>query len=174
MPILAYIQDSYIQDPIKVLEIKFVIEISVFYFFQGEFERSIHRALLYNSVPNNATMRPLIFSENQLNVPTVTPSLFKVVCYYSFPGASDALQPDELDPYMCTHINAAFASVTNNTVNVEADNLKVLKELVRLKKINHRLKILICAGGASNDGGFSEMVMNHTNRKRYNTIFLCK
>lgn len=116
-------------------------------------------------------MRPVIFSESQLNVPTVNPSSFKVVCYYSFPGTSDALQPDELDPYMCTHINAAFASVTNNTVNLDAGNIKVLKELVRLKKINHRLKILVCVGGASNDGGFSEMVMNHTNRKRYNTVF---
>lgn len=139
----------------------------MFYFFQGEFERSIHRALLYNSVPKNTTMRPIISSENQLNVPTATSSSFKLVCYYSFPGTSDALQPDELDPYMCTHINAAFAGVQNNTINMDADNIKVLKELVRLKRINHRLKILVCVGGATNDGGFSEMVVNHTNRKRY-------
>lgn len=132
----------------------------------GEFERSLHRAFLYNQVPKNASVKPQIFSENILNLPTIKPNSFKLVCYYSFPSSSVALQPDEIDPYLCTHINAAFAGVSNNSISMDSDNTKVLKELVKLKIGNPNLKIMLCVGGASNDGGFSEMVMNHTNRKR--------
>lgn len=118
-------------------------------------------------MPKNATIKAQIFSENLLNIPTIQPNSFKLVCYYSFPSSSVALQPDEIDPYLCTHINAAFAGVANNTINMNAGNNKVLTELVNLKMGNPKLKILLCVGGASNDGGFSEMVMNHTNRKRW-------
>lgn len=117
-------------------------------------------------MPKNTSLRPLRFSENILNAQTVKPTTYKLVCYYGFPSSTDSLQPDEIDPYMCTHINAAFASVTNNTISVNPADVEVLKELMKLKMTNHQLKILLCVGGASNDGGFSEMVMNHTNRKR--------
>lgn len=91
---------------------------------------------------------------------------FKLVCYYSFPTSTLSLQPDEIDPHLCTHINAAFAGVTDNKINMDDENIRVLEELIKLKHDNQRLKILVCVGGASNDGGFSDMVMNHTNRKR--------
>lgn len=134
--------------------------------FLGEFERSIHRALLYNSLPKNTTLKPNIaISDNLSNVATMEPNSYKLVCYYSYPRSSDSLLPDEIDPYLCTHINAAFAGVVNNTVSMDSNDLDVVKELVKLKMVNPKLKILICVGGASNDGGFSEMVMNHTNRK---------
>lgn len=117
-------------------------------------------------MPKNTSLRPLSFSDKVLNAPTVKPTSYKLVCYYGFPSTSDSLQPDEIDPYMCTHINAAFASVVNNTISMDTADVEILKELIDLKMTNHQLKILLCVGGASNDGGFSEMVMNHTNRKR--------
>lgn len=117
-------------------------------------------------MPKNTSLRPLSFSDNLLNPPTVKPTFYKLVCYYGFPSTSDSLQPDEIDPYLCTHINAAFASVVNNTLSIDAADVSVLKEMMKLKMVNPQLKILLCVGGASNDGGFSEMVMNHTNRKR--------
>lgn len=132
--------------------------------FSGEFERSIHRAFLYNSVPN-ATYKQ-VFTQSLLNLPIMKPNSYKLVCYYSFPSTSASLQPEEIDPYLCTHINAAFSGVSNNSISMEPDNLKVLNELVKLKLVNHNLKIVLCIGGASNEGGFPEMVKNHTNRKR--------
>lgn len=117
-------------------------------------------------MPKNTTLKPNIgISHNLSNLPTAEPNTFKLVCYYSFPVTSDSLLPEEIDPYLCTHINAAFAGVVNNTLSMNSNSFEVLKELVNLKMVNPKLKILICVGGASNDGGFSEMVMNHANRK---------
>lgn len=132
----------------------------------GEFEKSIHRAFMYNSLPTNTTIITNFLPENIYDAPTIKPNSFKLVCYYGFPSSSAALQPDQIDAYLCTHINAAFGGVVNNSLHIDDASIKALKELVKLKRLNHKLKILVCIGGASNDGGFSEMVMNHTNRKR--------
>lgn len=121
---------------------------------------------MYNSLPINTTLKPNIAKSDKLpSGTTVQPNSFKIVCYYSFPSSSDSLLPEEIDPYLCTHINAAFAGVVNHTMNMDLHDVEVLNELVKLKMVNPKLKILICVGGASNDGGFSEMVMNHANRK---------
>lgn len=134
--------------------------------FPGEFQRSIHRAFLYNSLPKNTTLKPnFTISDYLPNIATMEPNSFKLVCYYNFPSTSDSLLPEEIDPYLCTHINVGFAGIVNNTVSMDSSDFDVLKELVQLKMVNPKLKILICIGGASNDGGFSEMVVNHTNRK---------
>ncbi|RZC33216.1 chitinase-3-like protein 2 [Asbolus verrucosus] len=93
---------------------------------------------------------------------------FKLVCYYNFPTDDfNTLQPKNIDPFLCTHINVGFANVYNNTLTLDVSQLEILKSVVGLKKINNKLKILISVGGAGNDTGFAEMVLNHATRKLF-------
>lgn len=93
---------------------------------------------------------------------------FKLVCYYNFPGSGfNTLKPENINPQMCTHINVAFARVVNNTIHLEKSELEVLQSVVKLKLKNEKLKILISVGGAAGDSGYSEMVLDHVNRKTF-------
>lgn len=122
--------------------------------------QAAHRAKIYNTRPHTAP-QGLYFIED--DVPKNTD--FKLVCYYNFPGGSRSLQPENIDPFLCTHINVGFAHVDQNVLKMTEDDLEVLKSVTHLKKINENLKVLVSVGGAGNDGGFDEMVVNHTNRK---------
>ena len=60
-----------------------------------------------------------------------------------------------------------FASVVNCTLDI-GDNARVYERVVALKNREPKLKVMISAGGNTElHDGFSEMVKNHTNRKRY-------
>lgn len=50
--------------------------------------------------------------------PREEPAELKLVCYYNLQSSSTfhILTPDSLEPYLCTHINIAFATVTNGTL----------------------------------------------------------
>ena len=90
-----------------------------------------------------------------------------IVCYYTI--NSDQinpikLTPNNVDPYLCTHILVGFASVANCTIVLGKD-LSIYQEMVALKKINPNLKVMVTVGGADNSPGFPEMVLNHANRK---------
>lgn len=96
---------------------------------------------------------------------------YKLVCYYNFPNQDvDALKPGQIDPFLCTHINLAFATIQNNSLYLDATQLKTVQAVVDLKKINLNLKILLSVGGAGNNDGFPQMVLNHTNRKMCATL----
>lgn len=104
---------------------------------------------------------------------------FKLVCYYSFPSdenlksrSSGILLPDNIDPDLCTHINIGFASVVNNSIYLSESQKNVVKTMVDLKKENSNLKVLLSIGGAGNGDGFSQMVLDHANRKRYVSVLL--
>lgn len=75
------------------------------------------------------------------------------------------LKAKKIDADLCTHINAAFALIANNTLYLNEVQLESLKTIVDLKKKNKNLKVLISVGGAGNDTGFPEMVLDHKNRK---------
>lgn len=131
-------------------------------------KRNIHQVLLYNSkLPN--------ISYN-ITLPTITQGLLKstlqqkLICYYNLPTDSESLQVRDIDPFLCTHINAAFADVLNGSLYLNQSYLEALQQLVQLKSVNKQLKILISVGGAGNQNGFPEMVFNHTNRKRLVTV----
>nr|XP_023015191.1 chitinase-3-like protein 2 [Leptinotarsa decemlineata] len=120
-------------------------------------EQSINRAVLYNSIQNSSFKTNFQLKERKANYVKT----YKLVCYYSLPTTADSLQVDELDPYLCTHINVAFAKVVNNSILINESQKESLEKLVNLKNINKDLKILMSVGGSGNDVGFPEMISNH-------------
>lgn len=75
------------------------------------------------------------------------------------------LAAGSLDANLCTHINVAFARVINNSLHFDDAQLKTLQNVVDLKQKNADLKVLVSVGGAGDDMGFPEMVVDHQNRK---------
>uniref|UniRef100_G3TJF1 Oviduct-specific glycoprotein n=1 Tax=Loxodonta africana TaxID=9785 RepID=G3TJF1_LOXAF len=77
----------------------------------------------------------------------------KLVCYftnwaYSRPDAASIL-PQDLDPFLCTHLIFAFASVKNNRIvakNVQDENI-LYPEFSKLRERNRKLKTLLSVGG---------------------------
>ncbi|XP_049868150.1 chitinase-3-like protein 2 [Pectinophora gossypiella] len=92
-----------------------------------------------------------------------------LVCYYTTPDprATRALLPADIHPHLCTHINVAFAQVLNKQVKLNNDQLRTLEEVVKLKSSNPDLKILLSIGGAGENDGFSDMIVNHASRKTF-------
>lgn len=90
-----------------------------------------------------------------------------VSCYYNTPSADAAgeLLPRDIHPHLCSHINVAFARVVNKEIYLEDIQYQALRDIVKLKKINPHLKILISVGGSGNEDGFSKMVIDHASRK---------
>lgn len=70
------------------------------------------------------------------------------------------------DPSVMTHINYAFGKVNAAFDGIDIDNPARLKEIVALRNANPELKVLLSVGGWG-AGGFSEMVSDEGNRKRF-------
>ncbi|CAK9822299.1 Acidic mammalian chitinase [Anthophora retusa] len=93
-----------------------------------------------------------------------------IVCYYSVSSDLNTLwelNPSHIDPNLCTHIIVGFASVVNCSLDL-GSNLSVYKDVIALKKLQPELRVMISAGGSNElHLSFSEMVQNHSNRKRF-------
>ncbi|KAI5633245.1 glycosyl hydrolases family 18 domain-containing protein [Phthorimaea operculella] len=87
-----------------------------------------------------------------------------LVCYYT---ASRALVPRDIHPQLCTHINVAFAQVRDKQIQLDDNLRRTLREIVKLKTVNPALKILLSIGGAGDNDGFSDMVVDHASRKTF-------
>ncbi|MBB4034290.1 chitinase [Dysgonomonas hofstadii] len=70
------------------------------------------------------------------------------------------------DPDYITHINYAFAHVTNTFDGVRIDNENRLSQLVELKKQKPSLTIILSIGGWGS-GRFSEMAADENNRRSF-------
>ncbi|XP_034826935.1 chitinase-3-like protein 1 [Maniola hyperantus] len=92
-----------------------------------------------------------------------------LVCYYNTPrpGAARQLQPRDIHPRLCTHINVAFATIEDDEIHLEEHQRQTISELVKLKETNPNLKVLLSVGGAGSHSGFQNMVSNHTCRKTF-------
>ena len=67
------------------------------------------------------------------------------------------------DPNLISHINYAFGHVNQTFNGIKLDNPERLREIVKLRKINPDLKILLSIGGWTS-GRFSEMAADENHR----------
>ncbi|RZC36447.1 Glyco hydro 18 domain containing protein, partial [Asbolus verrucosus] len=86
-----------------------------------------------------------------------TASAAKIVCYYSswaiYYGGDGAVQPEDMDPTMCTHINYAFVAINSDgSLSAEDEWADIdqggYKRVTALKEKNSNLKVLLSIGGA--------------------------
>lgn len=83
--------------------------------------------------------------------------------------------PEEVDPYACTHVIYAFASIDPHTFSIIArdEDYDVVqggyRSVTGLKKINPNLKVLISVGGSREEGShrFSNLIMSATRRRDF-------
>ena len=67
------------------------------------------------------------------------------------------------DPHYMTHINYAFGHVTDSFDGVRIDNEDRLREIVKLKDVSSKLKVMLSIGGWGS-GRFSEMAADEETR----------
>lgn len=70
------------------------------------------------------------------------------------------------NPFVMTHINYAFGHVNDTFDGVKIDNPERLKELLRLRRVNPDLKIMLSVGGWGS-GRFSEMAADENLRMSF-------
>jgi len=70
------------------------------------------------------------------------------------------------DPDYLTHINYAFGHVNDSFDGVRIDNEERLRNIVQLKAVSPRLKVMLSIGGWGS-GRFSEMAANETTRTSF-------
>ncbi|XP_065349445.1 chitinase-3-like protein 2 [Cloeon dipterum] len=93
-----------------------------------------------------------------------------LVCYYAIQteDSYQPLQPEAIDPFLCTHLVIAFAQIDNCTLQpIRPEDLKIYEKVVALKQTNPALKVMLSVGQMTQDGGFYDLVHSETNRKRF-------
>lgn len=104
-------------------------------------------------------------------------SNFKLVCYYTnwaiYRPSLAKFTPQNINPYLCTHLIYAFAGLTRRFEVKPFDAYNDIQQgnynkFIDLKKYNPELKTMIAIGGW-NEGSkkFSEMVSEDKNRKKF-------
>ncbi|KOB67109.1 Cht11 [Operophtera brumata] len=136
---------------------------------QGASRREAISCKLWPWIAALATLMTVsILSVTQMKRDIIRPDLGQVIsCYYNTPSGdgSAQLQPSGIGPRLCTHINVAFARIVNKSIHLEHSQYDALQQVVKLKQNNPMLKVLLSVGGAGENNGFSEMVINHASRK---------
>nr|AAI37996.1 Ovgp1 protein [Mus musculus] len=99
---------------------------------------------------------------------------YKLVCYFtnwahSRPGPA-SIMPHDLDPFLCTHLIFAFASMSNNQIvakNLQDENV-LYPEFNKLKERNRELKTLLSIGGWNfGTSRFTAMLSTLANREKF-------
>ena len=93
----------------------------------------------------------------------------KLVCYYALPSNETGgdLMPEEINPSLCTHINIAFARISNGSLEPATPAVRQLyKRVAGLRSGNPSLKVLLTVGGNSKVGDFPTMTATHASRKQ--------
>ncbi|XP_021052728.1 oviduct-specific glycoprotein [Mus pahari] len=99
---------------------------------------------------------------------------YKLVCYFtnwahSRPGPA-SIMPRDLDPFLCTHLIFAFASMSNNQIvakNLQDENV-LYPEFNKLKERNRELKTLLSIGGWNfSTSRFTTMLSTLANREKF-------
>ena len=74
------------------------------------------------------------------------------VCYFTnwaqYRNGQGKFTPEHIDPFMCTHINYAFAELKNGVLSqYEWNDDSNYAKVIALKKQNPNLKIMLSVGG---------------------------
>uniref|UniRef100_G1QUJ7 Chitinase 3 like 2 n=2 Tax=Nomascus leucogenys TaxID=61853 RepID=G1QUJ7_NOMLE len=106
-------------------------------------------------------------------------SAYKLVCYFTNwsqdrqePGK---FTPENIDPFLCSHLIYSFASIENNKVIIKDKSEVMLYQTINsLKTKNPKLKILLSIGGyLFGSKGFHPMVDSSTSRLEFvNSVIL--
>lgn len=107
----------------------------------------------------------------------------RLICYYTTPrydsnkkrevrnGGATVSESSSIlkdfNPHLCSHINIGIVQIKNCTLLIDDDLIRAFMEGNSLKARNDKLKVLLWVGGADESTGFSEMVENHANRKKF-------
>ncbi|KAL0603890.1 Oviduct-specific glycoprotein, partial [Plecturocebus cupreus] len=134
----------------------------------------VQAGLVLVLTPHDAELYPFPWSL-PINVCSPLPgAAYKLVCYFtswahSRPGPASIL-PHDLDPFLCTHLIFAFASMNNNRIvakDLQDENI-LYPEFNKLKERNRELKTLLSIGGW--DFGtlrFTTMLSTFANRGKF-------
>ncbi|XP_069118875.1 acidic mammalian chitinase-like [Argopecten irradians] len=92
------------------------------------------------------------------------PSKYRQVCTFTVWAGDrpDGFTPWDIDPEVCTHITVSYATVRNDRLApLYAQDLKLYRQINRLKNIYPNLKTILSVGGwESGSAAFSNMVSN--------------
>lgn len=98
----------------------------------------------------------------------------KLICYYTTPRyeskrklGESTLKIKDINPHLCTHLNIGIIDISNCSLVLDDDLRNAFKASNLLKARNENLKVMLWVGGADETTGFSEMVADHANRKRF-------
>ncbi|XP_023236728.1 probable chitinase 10 [Centruroides sculpturatus] len=103
----------------------------------------------------------------------------KIVCYFISWGINREsiakFTAEDIDPFLCTHIIYAFASLDKDDLIMIPGDKRVdvdegtFKSVVEVKKKNPKLKVLLAIGGWVESGGdkYSRMVRDSDRRKKF-------
>ncbi|XP_014432648.2 acidic mammalian chitinase-like [Pelodiscus sinensis] len=100
-------------------------------------------------------------------------SAYKRVCYFTnwsqYRPEAAKFTPENVDPFLCTHLIYAFAGLENNKITkVEWNDETLYQQLNDLKQKNGNLVTLLAVGGGNFAiQKFTEMVSTQANRKTF-------
>uniref|UniRef100_A0A670ZBJ1 GH18 domain-containing protein n=1 Tax=Pseudonaja textilis TaxID=8673 RepID=A0A670ZBJ1_PSETE len=103
----------------------------------------------------------------------LTSSTYKLVCYVTnwaqYRKEPAMFTPDNIDPFLCTHLIFAFADMDNNQITTREWNDETLyRKLNALKERNNNLLTLLAVGGGTfNNQKFTTMVSSSANRQTF-------
>ncbi|XP_045876323.1 oviduct-specific glycoprotein [Meles meles] len=99
---------------------------------------------------------------------------YKLVCYFTSWAQGRAspasVLPQDLDPFLCTHLIFAFASMNNNQIVAKdpQDEKTTYAEFNKLKQRNGELRTLLSIGGWNfGTTRFTTMLSTSSNRERF-------
>ncbi|XP_004375324.1 chitinase-3-like protein 1 isoform X1 [Trichechus manatus latirostris] len=100
-------------------------------------------------------------------------SAYKLVCYYTswsqYRKGDASCFPDNIDPFLCTHVIYSFANISNNEIDTwEWNDVTLYDTLNSLKNRNPNLKTLLSIGGWSfGSQRFSKIASNTQYRRTF-------
>ncbi|CAH1716967.1 unnamed protein product [Aphis gossypii] len=109
-------------------------------------------------------------AKDKINLNKRIEKTYHLACYYSIPidNTTESLHPAQINATLCTHLIVAFAQVQNNSVYFKSSfDMEILRQVVKLREKNPKLKVLLSivhfSNGSHSNEGFPGVVSNKDN-----------